>query len=842
MIKVQTKKLKLMMSVILSFEIVLQPLLVHSTPLKTHSNFNSNSYLQSHSDPILQKFIESQPTSDFKITFDKNDPAIDQDPFFMRAQKWTIQKSKVNQLSYLKNDQSLEILLPKSEKSLTLQIPLIPIQATEDFIFFSLSDTSDLFKKASGKNEKIGEGIFYLSRADLKHQLSENIPAPIFFFPLSGQGWTGNLNSLTLAQLNTIVIGNKKESVSIELQDVEAIMKAQKINLMIASSLTAKNRQSVQKEMYPAPGMTAAFGLFFTGIDLIMPEKSLWINNKADAFNTNHWLQPLYKKISNYLPLAMNKAHAFVDLPPELISRLIFVGTVLTGMLAASVIIKYAHPATRKKIAALRTTSEPIKNPTKLIQREIKETFDVFAAVTSTSAQIATVTFANSLELFLDKMAPTIASADHTIIRRFLNNSFYFTRNSLKNIPVNSRTFVLGALVMGGVDTAMVAIQYMIVVPMMALALSPHVSESMQNKINDVFSPSNPKTKEIALHDTVRTGIAYIQSGASSYSNEAKAQVIDAVTKEVEEEMRSRGLDPLSPENQKEKEDKITQKINITMKQKGLPDQSQFLFDASTLFSAIPKALGYNAPEDLQYSESFVLQKRFGLSKNALSKAILVAREWAQDDQSETARESLAILEETLDSFSFLKNIKENGSQGLSNARKARQQLTLLSYEGSIQYAIKYLPETWTKKYSQQAAQAASLMFRQALYSYLSNEGDDLILTNKKNIQKFSEKAKLIAFEELKKVHPEINTVEQLDSELKFEHKLRTQIEINNLARAEAIKEKSKSFKPEKLDWLARRKQRVALEQTDKILNDFLKTDAAKKMSLDQIEEKRATI
>ncbi len=837
---VKSTQARLVLSLLISFQIGFQPLLAsaESSPASTSDLVTENS-VKKDLDPIWQQFIEAKPT-DFKLSYAFNDPAIDQDPYFMRAQNWNSLQNKMASLTFKKTSKNLEIILPDSQKSLILNLPLTPIQATEEFIFLSLDTSSDLFQKAAGKNMKAGEGIFFLSRADLAQQSADGKPAPIFFFPLAGSGWTGTLSSLHLPQIDSIVIANKTESVAIELRDIETVMKAQQINLLMAQALSAKNSRELTKEMYPHPGMTAAFGLFFTGIDLQDLHKSMWPDLQSQAhLDQSSWFLPLLipfvKKVSSWFPFAIKPAQAFV-LPPELIARMVFVGSVLTGMLAASVVIKYAHPGVRKKLKSLRSVEYSVKNPIKFAGQEIKETFDVFAAVTSTAAQVASVTFANSLELFLDRFMPTVAAADHTLVRRFLNNTFYFSRNSMKNVPVNSRTFVLGALVMGSVDTSMVAVQYEVAVPWMAQAIAPHVGEDMQARIEHTFDPMNPNSKQITLQDTIRNGIAYLQVGASSYSVEAKAQAIENVTKEVEAEMKSRGVNPDNPENQLEKENKINQKINIIMKQKGLPDQSQFQFDASTLFSKIPKTLGYRTPEALQTGESFILERRFGLSKNALDKAILVANEWVKNDPSETSRDALALLEETSRAMSFLKNGLQKGREGLAQARAARQQLTILSYEGSVDYAIKYIPETWSRKYSAQATQTASLLFRQSLYSFLSAEGDQLLFANKNNLEKYGELAKNQALIELKKSYPEKLDWSQLSSELKFELKLRTQIEINRLARAEAVKQKANDFKPVNLDWLARRQQQQAQKITDIQMTEYLKSEVGSKADDSHLE------
>lgn len=810
---------KLALSVFLSLQIGLEPMIAHATaPTLPMQSMQTANDLQKEEDPIWQKFVDTQGAQ-FNLSFDANDPAIDRDPYFMRAQSWKQQAKAVSSISFLKTNEALEVSVPGVSKTLKLNLALNPIQSTEEFIFFSLDEKSDLFKKAAGLDRAAGEGIFFIHRDDLVQQAQAGIPAPVFFFPLAGSGWTGTLSSLQMPQIDSIVIANQEESVAIELRDVETVMKAQQINLMMASALTAKNRNDASQAKFPAAGMTAAFGLFFTGIDLQMPEKSMWKSKNTES--SSQWYSEITKKFSKWLPLVVQPAQAFA-LPAELVARLVFVGSVLTGMLATSVVIKYAHPGVRKKLKELRAEQAPTKNPLKIARREIKETFDVFAAVTTTAAQIASVTFANSLEIFLDKFAPSFAAADHSLIRRFLKNTYYFSRDSVRKIPVNSKTFMLGAVVMGSVDTAMVAVQYQVAVPWIAQTVAPHVGEDMQNRIDKTFDPTNPETKKIALQDTIRNGIAYLQVGASSYSAESRAQEIDAVTKEIESEMKARGQDPEDPKLQSEKNKKIEEKINIRLKQKGLPDANQFLFDMSTIFAKVPKALGYQAPEEMQANQSFLLETRFGLSKNALDKAIEVATQWVKNDSSQTAREALALLEETSRSMSFVKGALK-GKAGIAEARKARQQLTILSYEGPVEYVLEHIPDTWGKNYSSQSAQAAGLMFRQALYSYLSKEGDDLLFASKKNTESFGEEAKARALESMKKDNPGIE-ITSLTAEQQFEFKLRTQVEINNLARAQATKDKAEKYTPPKLSWFARRQLTRAQKEADAKMEKYLAT------------------
>lgn len=825
---------KNMVSIFISSVIVLEPAFAYAgaQPLPQLPQMALAEKMNSEIDPIYQQFANS-PEPHFKIVFDKNDPAIDKDPYFMRSQGWSEVDKKNNSLGYTKTAQGLQIHLEQSQKTLSLKLPFTPLQATTDFIFFSLDSTSDLFKKAAGPNQKTGEGLFFISRADIQLQAENELPVPVFFLPLPGQGWTQNLSSIEIAQADMLVVANKKESISIELRDIDSVMKAQKINLLVASVRASKNRNALTKEMYPAPGMTASFGLFFTGIDLQMPEKSVWPTSNETQSHFHFLFKTLLKtQASQYLFSSLfPKAYAF-EMSQQLEDRLTYVGTALAGMLAVSFILKCAHPGVRKRLAEMRT-EEP-KTALGKLKMHSKETADVFAAMTSTAATFSTVTFANALELFLDKMAPATAAADHTLARRFLKNSFYYTRDALEQVPVNSRTFFLGAIVMGSVDTAMVHLQYQYAVPWIAEKASSFGTEQFQQRVKDSFDVNDPSYKHTSLEDTVRNGIAHTLNGASGYSVDKRGQIYDNVVADIESEMKTRGLNPKIPENKEERETLIKERLNVLMKQAGLPDDKEFLFDASTVFSNVSKALGYQAPEGMKnyqtsegvnVQQSFMLEKRFGLSKNALEKSIKIAREWIRTDQSQTSRQALELLEETLRSMSFRHNWVNDGFTGLAKARQTRQQLTILSYDGPITYALKFLPDTWGKKYSAEAAQAAAIMFRQSLYSYLAAEGDDLLFANKKNSERYGVLAKQIALKEMLQEKTDL-TEEKINasSELQFELKLRTQMTINNLARAQGLKEKAESFEPPKLDWLAKRQNDRALKEADVKIQAWLET------------------
>lgn len=797
--------LKSVLSLLIAAQIIAAPLLAHAdqgvvTPAPSADD------LYGDTDPLWQEFQQAKPTSDFKFAFDAKDPAIDQDPFFLRSQSW-VRKTQSKDLGYIRTAKDITIELPEAEEALRLELPLVPIQATDDYVFFSLDKSSDLFAKAAGPGEAAGEGLFFISR----HELNKDKPTQVYFYPFAGTGWTGPLDSVELAQTNALVVANEKESVALDLEDVETVMKAEQLNLLMAVTMTSKNRDDVVAT--PARGSTGAFGMFFTGLDLEQPSKSLWAAAPHGA--TDRLIAKLGDIVHRYFPVERADA-----LDPVIASRLLYVGTALTGMMFASIVIKNKNPMVRKELDKRLT---PQTSRFGAFKQEVRETLDVFSAVTTTSAQLPSITFANSLELFLDRFAPTLAASDHTLVRRFLKNTFYFSRNAIENTPVNAKTFALGALLMGGVDSACVAIQYIWAVPTIAAIASKHVVGALRDRINTTFDPNNAQTKTIALQDIVRTFLAWLLSGASSYSSEARTQQIEQIEKEVDSNLRARGIDPADPSHQTERRHAVEERMNVVLKQKGLPDADQFLFDANTVFSQLPKSLGFKAPQGLATAETFVLQKRFGLSKNAVNRSLAAAKAWAAQESSPLAAEVVAILQETAGNMDTLRAGLKDGRKGVLMSRLVHKELTLLSYEGAVSIVTKHVPLLWRRHYSPEAAQAASVIFRQALFSYLRKEGDALVIANKKQMDEFGTRAREIAREQLLADHPGTKT---LTSAMEYELKLRTQIEITKLVEAKETEKAASDYQPPKLDWLARRQQARAIRNAEERLDQYLNSPA----------------
>lgn len=810
------------------------------------------SHIGSEANPFWDEFINTK-TEKWEHRFDLSEPSLDQDPFFLKSQTWSqrdlpagVQRPKdlYGAVGFQQNGQALDLFVGNTRQALRIHLPLIPLNATDEYAFFSLSKQLSLFQKAAG-NQAGGEGLFFISLKELRQAASSKFSVPLYYLPIAGTGWTGKLESLVIPQAGIMVVSNGKEAIPFEIADITTIMKAQQINLMLATAFTVQNRgMNKTGPTLPMAGTTAAFGMVFTGLDLQQPENSFWSPKGKSSARTE--LQNLIFKVVQKSIIAQSVLSAInfmlpsayaVEISDAAMNRITYVGSGLIFMLGISMIIKYKHPAIRRKLEA-RYPIEAEKAQkffSSDFNRENRMLFDIFAAVTTTAAQIPSVTTAQATEMFLDRFAPTVTAADHTIARRILNNTFYYSRNQMRNVPVNSKTFVMGAIVLNGVDTGSLGIQYEVAVPMISNGLAKFGDDEFKRLVDDTFSMGNQDSAKIIVEDTVRNGLAYGLNGAASQSNEAKGIYEDGVTREVEADMIKQGLDPRSIENKEKKEKEIALRLGRILEQQGLPSDKDFLFDFNTVVDQLPNMLGYTSTA-IERRGSFLLARRYMLAGNALDKSIALAQEWARTDYSGLAKQALAILEETKSQMNFLQNIQKYGKRdGIIFARSARRQLTLLSYQGPVDMIVRYMPKVWRDNYPAEAANIAGVFFRQALYSYISAEGDAMLFPTEERMGKFKDAATNLALSQMKDKDSTVTTPEKLTPSQKLEFKMRFQMAVNNLARVEAANTAAQQFTGPEMDWLAKRKHNRALEIADNQMADFNKTEAAATLTPDQL-------
>jgi hypothetical protein len=470
-------------------------------------------------------------------------------------------------------------------------------------------------------------------------------------------------------------------------------------------------------------------------------------------------------------------------------------------------------------------------------KREVREGFDVYAQTMTTLAQTAEISFARGIEIFFDYFAPAVAASNHSLVRRILDHSFYFAMNSAKQAPADANTFAK-SLVFGAIDTSSVIAQYLVATPWMCASASPYVSEDLRQRILHSFDPSNPNLGTIAVNDGIRNELAHLLRGSSSFALERRSQVIEQVTKDVNEELIRIGRDPYAARNESLKTRMIESRVTVLMRQQGL--NGQFMYDTSTLWDQLPKALGYRTPRGMAAGESFVLARRSALSHHALARALKVAQERNLASPSSGNADAVAILQNLSDDFSLAAALASGATSGPKTARErlqkayeVRQRLTLLSYEGPIEWIVRNIPDEWAKRWSPEGAQAASLLFRQSLFSYLSPEGMELLKPDPEAMEKFAAKARETAMQETIADHADLRAsppeAAQSQALEKYgaEVEMRAQMAVGQMAREEALRAAAGKFSL-KAGWYQQRLEARAHAWAQEQLDLWMDAQAAK--------------
>lgn len=736
----------------------------------------------------LEKIPANDPLLTQPITLDPKDPAIDQDPFFMRSQAW--EKSSARTLEAEVAETGFSIDLPAAGKTWRVEQPLHPVLTTDDYFFFAANEGSGLFDRKRGAQDELNvEGLFFVSYVELLQAATHEAPAPVYFMPLPGDTWEGAVEAFEFPRQNMLVlVDNVGDTLPVFRRDLEQLKDAESLNLMMAvgrmtesfaRDMKAGKALDPSLKLKPARGSTAGFGTLFTGYDSDRPGKSSLDVSNTSLLNKLPWW-------SKALDLVVPSAHADVDAnTAALIGRLMRVGTVCAFSLVASFLIRHTvykeyfrkKNEERRKDGSMREIFLQAKEVAALhdaraekdflqklkrhkawvtarIQRdwnqtknsrfahEVINTGDVLAHVFTSFYQFPTVTMANGLEFLGDRFLPKYMAGKTTWVRRFLSATLYFSRAANTKLPVSTWTMFMGAFILGGIDTFFVAMQLYYVVPGMAQGLASAVP-ALKPKVDEAYDLNNPNLSTLNQNETVRNAASYITSGASSLSSDLRTQLLDKINPVIDQEMRNRGLDPSDPANKSDRDSRVKQRMNQELKARGLPGDDEFLFDMSTLQEKIFRLMGYEMPENLRGKDAFLGLERPGLIIASVREAVKRSRqEVAANPNDVTAAEKNAILEETSRRMNLLQGFASNPANALEvktgtwdkiaskskdyvrNVTLARQEIMALTYEGDDSEAIRNIPESWQGRYSEQATEAAAIEVRKAFLDLM--EGDPI--------------------------------------------------------------------------------------------------------------------
>ena len=666
---------------------------------------------------------------------------LDEDPFFLRSQRWL----PLNAGEAAPGTGAV-LDYPLLRKRLHITAPgLRTLLTTDDYTF--LTTASD-------------EGLFVIDTMEALQSASDERPVPVFFMPLPGKPRRARILAtqevivlalaggtplpVLLADITLVTQAGRLNLALTQIQQIEA--RLQRGTLMAPESLAAlaSFTQDGQPQaltrlietltrtdgeagpLLPAPGSTAGNGILFTGFGATASPPA------APSLHTRT-LQKIWDA------LTIPSAHAVMEISgaataASLLSHFTYFVGVSTVALIASVVLKYTvlkgKIAEKRRCRDLLEASQPTgKTPPRswlargiraaektTIGREVVEIGDVYAHTLTTLYQFPGVTFGNVLEYAADRFFPKQAGPKKPL-RRLLENTALFVRDTMSGIPVNTMTWVMGAVVLGGIDTALYYLQLYHLVPTIALWIAQNVP-GLRELFEEAYAIGNPHTEILNRFALFNCIVSYYNAGASSLSQDIQGQFIGAIRAAVDDDLRRMGLNPDSADVHAERERRVRDRMDASLRRMGLPGPESFLFDAQSLHEGAMRIVGYGGRD------------RPGLLAPSLNAAIKEARRRGATD-------ALRVLEETKRELSFLRQFTANPTAILLNngfqtvtttVRRARQHLVALSAEGNeAEILAQALPAEWAERVGEAGARLAAQLFRGAYLAHFS--GDERHLT-----------------------------------------------------------------------------------------------------------------
>lgn len=685
---------------------------------------------------------------------------LDADPFFLRSQRWV----------HTTSGKELQITAPGLRRVLH----------TDDFIFYASPSEEGLFvidtlEATTASAEERPVPVFFMPLPEVPRaarllpqdevivlRLRDGDRLPVLLADVNLVTQAGRLN-LALAQMDqvlarlrggTLVSAGALAALAEFTQTLSAAappssgatpaaptgasahaLSATQTGALTRLAEALARQDSAAGPLLPAPGSTAGFGILYTGFGAETTPVS------APAAPATSLHTRLLQKAWDLL--SPTSAHAIIEIASgaaagtALTAHLIRFAAISSIALVVSVVLKYT--VLKGKIAEKRRCREALEAaqpPGKTektswlarairraeknrIGREIVEIGDVYAHTLTTLYQFPSVTFGNMAEYAADRFLPRQAGPKK-LLRRVLEHTALFVRDTSRGIPVNTMTWIMGALVLGGVDTALYYLQLYHLVPSIAQWIGEHIP-FLRGRIEDAYAIGNPNTETLNRFALVTCLVGYYNSGASGLSQDLQGQLIGAIRTGVDEDLRRMGLNPDGVEVQPERERRIREHMNAALQRMGLPGPESFLFDAQSLHEGAMKIVGYGG------------RSRPGLMAPSLNAAIAEARRRGADD-------AVAILTETKRELSFLRQfaaapgrvlfrggergLKANFKAVIATVRSARQVLVALSAEGHEAEVLAHaLPPDWARRFGEPGARLAAQLFRGAYLSHLS--GDD---------------------------------------------------------------------------------------------------------------------
>jgi hypothetical protein len=742
--------------------------------------------------------LKELPELDFSIS--ESDPVVDQDPYFMRSQSWSEERltQASDQAGFTESSGTVKIHLPQvssgsSIKVLTLTAGIRPFYDDGKNIYFT-AIRKDFF---SAKQTGLGtdEGIFLATYEDLLAGAESGKPVPFFFLPLPGVGWAEWAQAFEPQNIQSLIFVNKSAlAVPVERAEMESVIKAERLNLLLSLGLTQRGNLAELKEKkskisindfqrlfnsvkskpldfnlaaaalepglnellgnlseLPPRGSTAGFGVYFTGFDLERPSNHFSKSSNEKTASKRSTFQNI---LLSLLPQAQANGPdeaLMAAANRSTMDRAVRVSQVLAAALVSAFLVrKYVltdhfnqKPELVEARAKLRSEVEKgwAGHVAKARQRiefakvYSTQTLGVFAALLTVLSQVAPVSFANTVEYSLDRFAPRFSSQNSLLRKFFLEKSIFRSRSVSQGVAVTWRMVLLGAGIIGGVDTLFVYVQLKWVTRFIVEQMSD-VMPFLESRVNEAYHTGGQGTQLVnvqIVNEVMRNVFGYAVGGGYGYVAGAKGRMYFAAENFVNEKLKSLTFPEDTTEEEKtalraqEKERLLSEFVEAQNEKLGLPHKDQFLFDTSTLFIAVFELLGYKGDPKKVGSLVAVAQKRPGLVHSSLLESIRIAKLVIESDgDSADAQAALKILTTLQYEAQFLRQFLKSPLEFIYSAKnpkqrfteitqalvRVRQSLVALTYEGDLEVKPEDIPSEWAARFGQNGAASAARLFR----------------------------------------------------------------------------------------------------------------------------------
>ena len=705
---------------------------------------------------IHDTIYSNVPLEKLNLNFKTDDPVLDRDPYFIRAQSWNISGQDYLQkidteldTKFIYNLESdtkevrVQLKNKKIQAELSIQEPLKPVLETQSYLFF-VPQTKDYFK-----NKTAGEGLFFIPKRELQQALQLRQATPVYFFPMPDGDWH-NIQDIFEMEASQAIYVRDGNSVAqyISYVDIDLIAKAQRNNFMLCLVHALKNKlisnqtkNEIESKLIAA---ISSFSATSSLVDLLPKLDVTPLPFSTAGFGTllllaNKNRAPANDDNKKYTPEQLKQLK---EQREKLIERITWVCVVLSAALTISIAlryIKYREHFVKKRFDQGITDVQKLNafQKTKLYTTEI---LDVFVHSLTTLAQIPTLTAGHLIMNATDRYFPKQFASENLWIRKIMNRTVLMSVRSQSRVPVNANTFYKGVVILGGIDTAFVYVQLYDVVPWTANHIATALP-SLKGRVNEAFSVGDPLIEEFNRNEVIRNGFAYSTSGAMSVSSDLRSKIYQIAEGDVEKELKREGYNLADASTQELKQKRIDEIAKEQMKRVGLPGVEEYLFDYRIIIESAYKLLGYRELTNTE-TEHYAGQSRPGLWRPALRQAI--ARLKKESNESSEAREALLILMQAQGEMSFLENLIFGLEQNTKNknlplptvqkfkttikaVQQARKRLLALTYEGDWD-EVKNLPEEWTTFFSEPGAKRAAKEFRKSFFGYLGEKEPDVAL------------------------------------------------------------------------------------------------------------------